>query len=176
MGEIRNPIVLPLKMFGPLILGYIVLVVVSATGTKNPGILLLSLFILLVGVALYVVFLLLWVNSLHKELNQVTNNYLGATLWTWMMIVPIMNIIAQYKLADHIHRAQLARGVTGLSQIVVFLLLFIVSPVGIGVAQAEANKIWALTPPPYMPPPGAPPQPAYASARPAPRTLTPPGR
>jgi len=113
---------------------------------RNPlGVLGLSL----ITLGIYFFFWWYFINREMRDLGQArgvdlgqnpTNSVLAITIG-WLVIIP--GIVTEWNTSGRIQRSQEAVGVNGTaSGPVIFILLFLISPVGIWYMQSELNKVW----------------------------------
>lgn len=101
--------------------------------------------VLLLAIITFGIYFFVWYYKTNREMMEVTQQPWGVGLWTFLLFIPIANFVSVYKMADQIHRAHLAKGVTGMGTVPIFLLMVIplVSIVGVPMAQSQMNKLWA---------------------------------
>lgn len=100
------------------------------------------------------VFYVIWYYVTARDLRDSTGSKWSVELWTILLLVPVVNFGSAYKLADQIRRAQVSRGVAGMSPVVVFLWLVLPFGVllplnagGVAIAQYQSNKVWRMPKP-----------------------------
>lgn len=152
MGKPRNPfLVLLLTILIPLTLVIVGTGIIGASVTDNPepqpdevdlGSLLLGLFVLLAGIAMGFALVLTWYYKVNREMIELHGQDWNVGLWTFLGLIPIVQIVSLYKFADHINFTHRAQGITGMGTVPMFLLLLLMLPVGITVAQVQVNKVW----------------------------------
>lgn len=104
----------------------------------------------------------------QNPVNSVLANTIG-----WLIIIP--GFVTLWRTSDRIQRSQETVGVErGANGPIIFILLFLIGPVGIWYAQSELNKAWekqAAGAPPTLPPTeaaGTPPPPPTEAEAPRP--------
>jgi hypothetical protein len=76
-----------------------------------------------------------------RDLGQSPGNSLLAMVLGWIIIVP--PIVSEWRTSMRIQQAQETVGVQPtVSGPVIFILLFLIGPVGVWYAQSELNKVW----------------------------------
>jgi hypothetical protein len=76
-----------------------------------------------------------------RDLGQSPGNSLLAVALGWIIIVP--PIVSEWRTSMRIQQAQETVGVQPtVSGPVIFILLFLIGPVGVWYAQSELNKVW----------------------------------
>jgi hypothetical protein len=77
----------------------------------------------------------------NADLGQSPGNSVLAVTLGWIIIVPA--IVSMWRTSDRLQRAQdLARVERPASGPIIFILLFLIGPVGVWYAQSELNKAW----------------------------------
>src|SRR3954447_19728574 len=132
----------------------------------------------IITIGIYYAFWWYFINREMRDLGRARNVDLGqspgnsvlAVTLGWIIIVP--GIVTLWRTSDRIQRTQETAGVPNtVSGPIVFILLFLIGPVGVWYAQNELNKAWRAQATsgaaPSLPP--TPPQPEDATGSPAER-------
>ncbi len=97
--------------------------------------------VLAVLAAAAMVFFVFWFALTNRDLNRVTDRWFSTPLWTALLFVPLVQFVGLYMMAQHIHKAQAATGSTGLHPVVLFILMWLLFPLGLVMAQLQIQKV-----------------------------------
>jgi hypothetical protein len=104
----------------------------------------------LITLGIYYAFWWYFINREMRDLGRARGTDLGenpvnsvlAVTLGWIIIVPA--IVSMWRTSDRIQRSQEVAGVErGANGPIIFILLFLIGPVGVWYAQSELNKAWA---------------------------------
>ena len=91
--------------------------------------------VILLSIVTFGIYALVWMVKTKNEMNK-----LGADIPTaWLLIVPIVSIYWTWKFAggvEHVTRGKQ-------SQVISFILMFVLGLIGMAIIQAELNKVEA---------------------------------
>lgn len=141
MNEVRNWILIA-AFFGFAIAAFFGFTTLDMLGPDPTPLELVSwsaVLLILVGPAL--ASLMAWYGFSNRDMNRLSGGRFPTAVGTIMLLVPLIQFVALYMMANHIHRTQAATGYTGMHPVILFLLMWLLLPIGIVLAQFQMQRI-----------------------------------
>lgn len=141
MNEVRNWILITL-FFGFGLAAFLWFNTAPAIGGESTVTELVqwsAVFLVLVAFALAA--FMSWYAFSNRDMNRLSGGLFPTALGTFMLVIPLVQFVALYMMANHIHKTQTATGYTGIHPVALFLLMWLLLPIGVIVAQVQMQRI-----------------------------------